>query len=69
MSKLQTGALQRPKELGRVEVEGPVTFAAGLDAQSAAQVGLARTGRSGQEAITVLLDPLRGAQLVDLRSL
>src|SRR5258708_37636411 len=63
------GGFQRPEKLGRIKVERAVTFATSLGAHRTGQVSFAGTRRSGDEAITVFLHPLRSAQLVDLRPL
>ena len=49
-------------ELGAADVEGPVSFPAGLVGQGAGQEGFTRAGGAGNDDLLVMPDPLTGDQ-------
>jgi len=53
------------EQLGDIAVEGAEALPAGLVGQGASQIRLADAGRSGNQAVLVVTDPVAGGQLVD----
>ena len=61
------GGLQFPEQLRGVVIEHAMAVATGLMAQGARQIRLARTGWPGDQTVVMAANPIRAAQLIDLR--
>ena len=53
------------EKLGSVGIEGAESFPAGFVCQGAGQIGFAHAGGAGNDAVTVMADPVAGGQLLD----
>ena len=63
------GATQCAKQLRRIEVEDPVTFAAGFVCQRTGDERLAATGWTSDDDVLVMLYPVARTELLDQRAL
>jgi len=63
------GALEFAEQFRGIEVTGAVTVTGRLMTQGTSQEGFARACGTGDEAMVVTFDPLRGTELIDLSTL